>query len=76
MTTHCFETVWLGFYVGEPGFEVVGCCGTTGEALEILQTKTVDLVLLDFDLGLQSGLEFMRIAESTVLQGQSSSRYC
>jgi DNA-binding NarL/FixJ family response regulator len=53
------------FLCGEPGFEVVGCCGTTGEALEILQTKTVDLVLLDFDLGLQSGLVRIESALST-----------
>ena len=35
----------------EPDFEIVGSCGTAAEALELLKQTSVDLVLLDFDLG-------------------------
>jgi DNA-binding NarL/FixJ family response regulator len=35
----------------EPDFEIVGSCGTAAEALEVLKGATVDLILLDFDLG-------------------------
>jgi DNA-binding NarL/FixJ family response regulator len=46
----------------EPDFEVVADCGTAREALDVLQRETVDLVLLDFDLGHDHGSRF--IAES------------
>jgi len=59
------------FLGGEPGFEVVGCCGSTEGALGILQEKAVDLVLLDFDLGLQSSLDFMRMAEGLCFKGKT-----
>jgi DNA-binding NarL/FixJ family response regulator len=35
----------------EPGFEVAGECGTFAEALEVLKSSDVDVILLDFDLG-------------------------
>ncbi len=35
----------------EPDFEIVGSCGTATEALEVLKQTSVDIVLLDFDLG-------------------------
>jgi len=35
----------------EPDFEIVGNCGTGAEALEVLKQTSVDIVLLDFDLG-------------------------
>jgi DNA-binding NarL/FixJ family response regulator len=46
----------------EPDFEVVGDCGTAREALDVLPRGTVDVVLLDFDLGHDHGSQF--IAES------------
>jgi two-component system, NarL family, nitrate/nitrite response regulator NarL len=58
------------FLVGEPGFEVAGCCGTVEEAGEILREKAVDLVLLEFDLGLQNGLDFMQVAEHLRFEGK------
>ena len=39
----------------EPGFEVVAHCGTIEEALQVLRRKSIDLVLLDFDLGERDG---------------------
>ncbi len=35
----------------EPDFEIAGSCGTAAEALEVLKQTSVDIVLLDFDLG-------------------------
>ena len=54
----------------EPGFEIVGGCGTIEEARGALQEKAVDLVLLDFDLGQRDGLDFMRAAESLRFKGK------
>lgn len=58
------------FLDGEPGFKVVGGCGTIEEAREILQEKAVDLVLLDFDLGQRDGMDFMRVAEDLRFKGK------
>jgi DNA-binding NarL/FixJ family response regulator len=43
----------------ESDLEIVADCGTTGEALEILERSQVDLVLLDFDLGGDHGSQFI-----------------
>lgn len=47
----------------EPGFEVMGGCGSTAEALEALSATPADLVLLNDDAGVR-GCEF--IAEARV----------
>jgi DNA-binding NarL/FixJ family response regulator len=39
----------------EPDFDMVADCSTTREALDILERRRVDLVLLDFDLGEDHG---------------------
>ena len=54
----------------EPGFEVVAHCGTIEEALQILRRKSVDLVLLDFDLGERDGREFLRLAGEQGFHGK------
>src|ERR1035438_6364321 len=54
----------------EPGFEVSAHCGTIGEALQILQRKVVDVVLLDFDLGESDGRQFLRLAKDQGFQGK------
>jgi two-component system nitrate/nitrite response regulator NarL len=43
----------------EPDLVVAGHCATVDEALRILDRKPVDIVLLDYDLGLQRGSEFL-----------------
>jgi two-component system nitrate/nitrite response regulator NarL len=58
------------FLDGEPGFEVAGGCGTVEEAQALLRERTVDLVLLDFDLGQRDGLDFMRVAEALRFKGK------
>src|SRR5262249_24110322 len=50
----------LGRLLGsETDFEVVADCGTTDEALEVLERRPVDVVLLDFDLGHERGGPFI-----------------
>ena len=54
----------------EPGFDVVAHCGTIEEALEVLRRKSVDLLLLDFDLGGRDGREFLRLAKEQGFNGK------
>jgi two-component system nitrate/nitrite response regulator NarL len=54
----------------EPGFEVVAGSGTIADALHILRRKTVDVVLLDFDLGKSDGRQFLRLAREHGFQGK------
>lgn len=44
----------------EADFDVVAQCGTVDEAIAIVSTRPVDLVLLDVDLGSERGSELMR----------------
>jgi DNA-binding NarL/FixJ family response regulator len=43
----------------EEDFEIIAHCGMLSEALDILSAKVVDLVLLDFDLGDDTGARFV-----------------
>lgn len=43
----------------EPDFKVVAQCASTSEALEALATNQIDLLLLDYDLGHDNGLDFI-----------------
>jgi two-component system, NarL family, nitrate/nitrite response regulator NarL len=54
----------------EPGFDVAAHCGTIAEALEILRRKSIDVVLLDFDLGGSDGREFLRLATKQGFKGK------
>jgi two-component system nitrate/nitrite response regulator NarL len=54
----------------EVDFEVVADCGTMREALQIISTADVDLVLLDFDLGQQTGFDFFTEAKRIGFQGK------
>jgi two-component system, NarL family, nitrate/nitrite response regulator NarL len=54
----------------EPGFDIVAHCGTIEEALQVLRRKTIDLVLLDFDLGERDGREFLRLAAEQGFNGK------
>jgi two-component system nitrate/nitrite response regulator NarL len=54
----------------EPGFDVAAHCGTIEEALRILKRKSVDVVLLDFDLGQHDGREFVRLAKEQGFRGK------
>jgi two-component system, NarL family, nitrate/nitrite response regulator NarL len=54
----------------EPDFEVVAHCGKIDEALQVLRRKSIDLVLLDFDLGERNGREFLRLAKGQNFNGK------
>lgn len=54
----------------EPRFDVVAHCGTIEQALEVLRRKSVDLLLLDFDLGERDGREFLRLAKEQGFNGK------
>jgi two-component system, NarL family, nitrate/nitrite response regulator NarL len=54
----------------EDGFDVVAHCGTIEEALQVLRRRSVDLVLLDFDLGGRDGREFLRLAKEQGFKGK------
>jgi DNA-binding NarL/FixJ family response regulator len=54
----------------EPGFDVVAHCGTIEEALQVLRRESIDLVLLDFDLGEHDGREFLRLAKEQGFSGK------
>ena len=52
----------------EHGFEVVGDCSSSAEALRILKSREVDMILLDLDLGTERGsdlLEKLRVESFT-----------
>jgi len=54
----------------EPDFEMVGHYGTSAEALEVLGRETVDVVLLDFDLGDDHGSQFLAAARQAGYEGK------
>jgi DNA-binding NarL/FixJ family response regulator len=54
----------------ELGLEVVVHCGTIVEALDALRHESIDLVLLDFDLGEDDGRQFMRAATREGFKGK------
>jgi len=55
----------------EPGFEVVAHCGSGTEALQILKSsREIDIVLLDLDLGGESGAEFLVRLRNTHFDGK------
>jgi two-component system, NarL family, nitrate/nitrite response regulator NarL len=54
----------------EADLEVSGECGTSAEALELLKTSAVDLVLLDFNFGTEHGTDFISAAREAGYQGR------
>jgi len=54
----------------EPDFEVVGQCSTSAEALELLNSKAVDLVLLELSIGSEGCDAFISAARQAGYQGK------
>lgn len=63
-----FRASLARFLASQPGFEVVGECGTSADALEILKASPVDVVLLDFDRS--RGDPFIPAARNAGYQGR------
>ena len=53
----------------EPDFLVVGGCATSEEALRLLRQEAVDVLLLDLDLGQESGADLLRRARAAGFSG-------
>jgi two-component system, NarL family, nitrate/nitrite response regulator NarL len=43
----------------EPGFEVVADCGSATDGMRIINSREIDIVLLDLDLGHERGADFL-----------------
>jgi two-component system, NarL family, nitrate/nitrite response regulator NarL len=55
----------------EPGFEVVGDCGSGAEAFRILRSSGgIDVVLLDLDLGQERGADFLEKLQKAHFDGK------
>jgi two-component system, NarL family, nitrate/nitrite response regulator NarL len=54
----------------EPDFQIVARCATSAEAIEVLLRDAIDLVLLDYDLGDEQGLPFIRKARDAGYRGR------
>ena len=55
----------------EPGFEVVAHCGSSTEAIQVIESsKELDIVLLDLDLGQERGADFLDRLRGTPFAGK------
>lgn len=54
----------------EPGFEVVADCSSGAEALRVLKSREIDIVLLDLDLGPERGADFLEILRAESFKGK------
>jgi DNA-binding NarL/FixJ family response regulator len=54
----------------EPDFRIVGTCASASEALPVLDREHPDIVLLDFDLGEEQGLQFLDEAKKRGFPGR------
>jgi two-component system nitrate/nitrite response regulator NarL len=54
----------------EPDFEIAGHCASADEALQIVAKTSVDVVLLDYDLGDGKGTDFLAKAKSLGFRGR------
>ncbi len=54
----------------EPGFRVVGNCNSVRDGVAILEKEHVDIVLLDVDLGEESGMPFQKEAIKRGFKGK------
>jgi DNA-binding NarL/FixJ family response regulator len=54
----------------EPDLEVAGECGSSGEALDVLKRSAVDVVLLEFHVGMEPAGDFISAARQAGYQGR------
>lgn len=64
-----FRTSLSQFLAAQPGFEVTGECGDAAEALEVLRSGDVDIVLLDFNCGGERAEELITKAKNAGYSG-------
>jgi two-component system, NarL family, nitrate/nitrite response regulator NarL len=54
----------------EPGFEVVADCRSVAEGLRIMESREIDVVLLDIDLGQERGTELLETLHAKQFKGK------
>jgi DNA-binding NarL/FixJ family response regulator len=54
----------------EPGFEVVANCSSLVEAVRILKSREIDMVLLDLDLGTEKGANLLDDLQTIGFEGK------
>ncbi|MGA7411488.1 MAG: response regulator transcription factor [Bryobacteraceae bacterium] len=54
----------------EPGFEMLGSCANVTDALALVERNPIDVVLLDFDLGRETGNSFLIAARAVAFRGR------
>ncbi len=54
----------------EPEFHISGNCASVNEAIAILKQETIDVVLLDYDLGDEQGSRFLELARDMRFAGR------
>jgi DNA-binding NarL/FixJ family response regulator len=54
----------------ESGFEVVADCNSGTEALKIIKSREIDIVLLDLDLGQEKGVDFLESLRTERYKGK------
>jgi len=54
----------------EPGFEVVAECSSGAEGMRIIESREVDIVLLDVDLGQERGTDFLETLHAKRFKGK------
>lgn len=54
----------------EKGFELAGSCSSATAALDAVEREAIDVVLLDFDLGEQQGLQFLSASRARGFKGK------
>ncbi len=70
MTTHLFRESVARLLQAEPGFEVVADCSSGTEALRIIKSREIDIVLLDLDLGEERGADFLQSLRAERFKGK------
>jgi DNA-binding NarL/FixJ family response regulator len=55
---------------GEIGFKLAGSFSSLNEALGAIERESIDVVLLDFDLGEQQGLQFLSASRTRGFKGK------
>ena len=54
----------------EPGFEVIADCSSGTEALRVIKSREIDVVLLDLDLGEERGADFLESLRAEHFKGK------
>ena len=68
---HClFRASLARLLASETGFDIVGECATSAEALQTLDGSRVDVVLLDLDFGVEPANDLMSAARNGGYQGR------